>query len=148
MAEAMGYTEFCDLMRRAGKWPMKKREVFEEARRAGVREGYASGYGYAANEIAGLQAQVERLNDHIRHWERQAENENTMAPAVPGETFLFIQKVGNALNDDNRREAIHWLGELHRRLLNAAPEPSKRCPYPDCGCPIDKTTVCAKGLPQ
>jgi len=24
----------------------------------------------------------------------------------------------------------------------------KYCPYPDCNCPIDKTTVCGRGLPD
>ncbi len=22
------------------------------------------------------------------------------------------------------------------------------CPYPDCNCPIDKTTICVRGLPE
>lgn len=44
------------------------------------------------------------------------------APVVPGDAFRLIHQAGNALNADNRREAIHWLHELHRCLLNATPE--------------------------
>ena len=45
---------------------------------------------------------------------------------VPGDAYRLIQCVGNALNDDNRREAIHWLHELHRAMLNAAPQPMEQ----------------------
>lgn len=81
-----------------------------------------------------------------------------MRPKTEGNLVLaFYKEHGRWPRGNVQDEMNAWLEKVVRerdelRAQLAAIEGAKptvqTCTYPECNCPIDKTTVCARGLPD